>query len=77
MSSAPVFLLILEGPEVVARVRELLGATDSRTAAPGTLRRTWGTDKMRNIAHASDSPEAARIEIARFFPPEEIFPAAR
>jgi nucleoside-diphosphate kinase len=75
MSAGPVLLLILEGPDVVARVRTLLGDTDSRTAAPGTIRRTWGTDKMRNIAHASDSPQTAATEIKRFFKPDEIFSA--
>jgi nucleoside-diphosphate kinase len=73
MSAGPVIILILEGPDAIACVRTLLGDTDSRIAAPGTIRRTWGTDKMRNIAHASDSLQTAAAEIRRFFKPDEIF----
>ena len=58
--------------ELVARVRELLGPTDSRKAAPGTIRGDLGTDTMRNIAHASDSVENAEVEVRRFFRPDEI-----
>lgn len=68
MSSRPVLLLILEGENVIARVRDILGPTDSRKAAPGTIRGDLGTDMMVNVVHASDSPENARAEIARFFP---------
>jgi nucleoside-diphosphate kinase len=73
MNSSPVLLMILEGENCIGRVREILGITDSQAAAPGTIRKTWGSDKMRNIAHASDSPESAQVEIRRFFKPEEIF----
>jgi nucleoside-diphosphate kinase len=73
MNSGPVILLVLEGPDAIARVREILGVTDSQAAAPGTIRKTWGTDKMRNIAHASDNLENAKKEIQRFFKPDEIF----
>lgn len=72
MSSRPVLVLVLQGEGVVERVRNLLGPTDSAVAPAGTLRGDWGTDKMRNIAHASDGPEAAEEEIARFFKPEEL-----
>lgn len=68
MSSCPVLVLVLEGVGVVNRVRSLLGPTDSHAAPAGTIRGDWGTDKMRNIAHASDSQEAAAAEILRFFP---------
>ncbi len=68
MSECPVILLILEGAGAVSRVRELLGPTNSKEAAPGTIRGDLGTDMMRNIAHASDSVETAEAEIARFFP---------
>ncbi len=67
MSSCPVLLLIFEGDNIVARVRKLLGPTDSTIAPKGTVRGDLGTDKMRNIVHASDSPENARAEIERFF----------
>lgn len=68
MSSRPVLICILEGPGVISRVRNLLGPTDSTTAPAGTIRGDWGTDKMRNLAHASDSLESAAAEIRRFFP---------
>jgi nucleoside-diphosphate kinase len=57
----------------VAKVRELLGPTDSRKAAKGTIRGDFGTDMQTNVVHASDSVENAKIELARFFKPEEIF----
>lgn len=67
MSSRPVLILILEGENVIERVRELLGPTDSAVAPAGTIRGDLGTDKMVNVAHASDSPENAAEEIRRFF----------
>jgi nucleoside-diphosphate kinase len=72
MSSLPVLALILTGDNAVARVRDLLGPTDSRKAAKGTIRGDLGTDTMRNIAHASDSVENAEVEVRRFFRPDEI-----
>lgn len=72
MSSRPVLALILNGADAVAKVRELLGPTDSRKAPKGTLRGDLGTNSMLNIAHASDSPENAEIEVRRFFRAEEI-----
>lgn len=73
MSARPVMILILEGKNAIQTVRELLGATDPSAATEGTLRRKYGRSKMENIAHASDSPEAAQEEIARFFKKEEVF----
>lgn len=73
MASRPVITLVLQGDNVIARVREILGPTDSAAAPAGTIRGDFGTDKMRNIAHASDSPEAAAAEVARFFDSAEIF----
>jgi nucleoside-diphosphate kinase len=72
MQSTPVLGLILQGNGAVALVRELLGPTDSRKAAKGTIRGDFGTDNMRNIAHASDSVENAELEVKRFFRPEEV-----
>ena len=72
MSSRPVLALILSGDQAVTRVRDLLGPTDSRKAAPGTIRGDLGTSNMLNIAHASDSPENAELEVKRFFRPDEI-----
>ncbi len=73
MSSVPVVALILEGENVIAKVRELLGPTDSKAAEKGTIRGDFGEDTMRNICHASDSPETAAAEITRFFDADEIY----
>ncbi len=73
MSSRPVIVLILAGAGVIDRVRDLLGPTDSQAAAPGTIRGDLGTDKMRNVVHASDGPETAAAEIDRFFSSAEVY----
>jgi nucleoside-diphosphate kinase len=73
MSSAPVVALALEGPHAVEKVRALTGPTDSTKAAAGTIRGDLGVDMMVNVVHASDSPEAAAVELQRFFAPGEIF----
>lgn len=73
MSRRPVVLVALQGDNVVQRVRDLLGPTDSRKAAKGTIRGDFGTDMMVNVAHASDSVDNAQAELARFFRPEELF----
>jgi len=77
MQETPVVALALEGEDVIARVRDLLGPTDSTQAAPGTIRGDFGFKdgdaKMRNVCHASDSTEAAAAEIKRFFKSDEIF----
>ena len=74
MSSRPVLAMILEGENIVQGVRDLLGPTDSTTAPEGTIRGDLGTDRMRNVVHASDSPENAQIEIDRFFS-DQLVPA--
>ncbi len=73
MQSSPIIALILEGPGVVMRVRNILGPTNSRKAEKGTIRGDFGTDSMMNICHASDSPENALVEINRFFAENEQF----
>jgi nucleoside-diphosphate kinase len=73
MSSRPVIVMALQGESIVKKVRDLLGPTDSRKAAKGTIRGDFGTEMMKNVVHASDSGDNAKIEIARFFKPEEIF----
>lgn len=73
MSSRPVMIIVLESPNAVTKMRDLLGPTDSTIAPKGTIRGDLGTTKMLNIAHASDSPEAAAEEIERFFKPQEVF----
>ena len=67
-----VLALILEGEDVIQGVRDLLGPTDSNAAPAGTIRGDLGTDRMRNVVHASDSEDSAAIEISRFFKSEEI-----
>jgi nucleoside-diphosphate kinase len=73
MSSRPVIAMALQGEDIVARVRDLLGPTDSRKAAKGTIRGDFGTDMMVNVVHASDSVENGQLEIARFFSADELF----
>jgi len=73
MGSRPVIMMALQGKDVVKRVRDLLGPTDSRKAPKGTIRGDFGTDMMRNVVHASDSVDNGKAEIARFFKSEEIF----
>jgi nucleoside-diphosphate kinase len=73
MLSAPVIMMALQGEGVIGKVREMLGPTDSRKAAKGTIRGDFGTDNCVNILHASDGEESARAEIARFFKPDELF----
>jgi len=73
MGSRPVIVMGLEGDDVVQRVRDLLGPTDSRKAARGTIRGDFGTDTTVNVAHASDSEANGTIELARFFRAEELF----
>jgi nucleoside-diphosphate kinase len=73
MSSSPVIVMALKGEAIVQKVRDLLGPTDSRKAAKGTIRGDFGTEMMKNVVHASDSDENARTEIERFFTADEIF----
>lgn len=73
MSARPVIMIGLQGENIVQRVRDLLGPTDSRKAAKGTIRGDFGTDMMTNVVHASDSVENGQAELARFFKPEELF----
>jgi nucleoside-diphosphate kinase len=73
MKSEPIVALALEGENVIDQVRALLGPTDSRKAAKGTIRGDFGVDTMVNVAHASDSQESATGELKRFFKPGEIF----
>jgi nucleoside-diphosphate kinase len=73
MSSRPVIVLALQGQDIVLKVRDLLGPTDSRKAAKGTIRGDFGTEMMKNVVHASDSVENAKLELARFFKPEDLF----
>jgi nucleoside-diphosphate kinase len=72
MTSGPVVVSVLEGPNAIAAHRDLLGPTNSEEAPAGTIRGDYGTDIERNAAHGSDAPETAKIEIAYFFNASEV-----
>jgi nucleoside-diphosphate kinase len=72
MTSGPVVLMVLEGEGAVAKNRDIMGATDPKKAADGTLRKDFATDIEKNTVHGSDSAENARIEVSYFFPEVEI-----
>ncbi len=72
MSSGPVVVMALEGENVIARYRELMGATNYKEAAPGTIRADFATDIEKNVVHGSDAPETAAFEIGYFFNRFEI-----
>jgi nucleoside-diphosphate kinase len=67
MSSGPAVVMILEGKDVISRYRELMGATDYKEAAEGTIRKEFATDIEKNVVHGSDAPETAAFEMAYFF----------
>ena len=67
MSSGPVVVMVLEGENAIAKYRDIMGATDYREAAEGTIRRDFATDIEKNVVHGSDSPETAAFEIGYFF----------
>ena len=73
MQASPVIALALEGDDVVSRVRELLGPTNSDEAEKGTIRGDFGVGTMKNICHASDSVESAETGLDRFFNQNELF----
>lgn len=72
MTAGPVIVGVLEGPDAINIVRNMLGATHGGKAASGTIRGDFGLDQQYNLVHASDGPETARTEIELFFRPEEI-----
>ncbi len=72
MTAGPVVLMVLEGEGAIAKNREVMGATDPKKAAPGTLRADFATDIEKNTVHGSDAPETAKVEISYFFPEIEI-----
>lgn len=73
MMACPVIVMCLKGVDAVAVVRAMTGVTNSRNAAPGTIRGDFGMSGQENIIHASDSPENGIIETNRFFKADEIF----
>jgi len=72
MTSGPVMIQVLEGDNAIAKNRDLMGATDPKKAAPGTIRADFAQSIDANAVHGSDSPETAETEIEFFFPLQEI-----
>ena len=73
MTSGPVLVQVLEGDNAIATNRELMGATDPKKAAKGTIRADFADSIDANAVHGSDAPETAKTEIAYFFPACEVF----
>ncbi len=74
MTSGPVIVQVLEGENAVLRHRELMGATDPKKAAPGTIRADFASSIEENVVHGSDSAENAAVEIAYYFAASELCP---
>ncbi|HEY8520856.1 MAG TPA: nucleoside-diphosphate kinase [Gammaproteobacteria bacterium] len=74
MISGPVMVQVLEGPDAIQKNRELMGATDPKKAARGTIRADFAESIEQNVVHGSDGPETAKTEIAFFFSEAEICP---
>ena len=72
MTSGPVVLMVLEGEGAVLKNRDVMGATDPKKAAEGTIRKDFATDIEKNTVHGSDAPETAVKEIAYFFPEIDV-----
>jgi nucleoside-diphosphate kinase len=73
MTSGPVLVQVLEGQDAIAKNRELMGATDPKKAAQGTIRADFAASIDANAVHGSDGPETARTEVAYFFPACEVY----
>lgn len=72
MTSGPIVVMVLEGPDVIAKNRELMGATNFKDAKEGTIRKDYATDIEQNVVHGSDALETAAFEIKYFFNDLEI-----
>jgi len=77
MISGPVMIQVLEGENAIAKNREVMGATNPKDAAPGTIRADFAVSIDENAVHGSDGPETAVQEIAYFFQPDELCPRTR
>jgi len=77
ITSGPVVALVLEGPNAIAVVRSMVGATKPHEAAPGTIRGDFGLETAKNLIHASDAQETAVAEIALWFTPAELVDYSR
>lgn len=67
MTSSPIVVMVLEGEDVIAKNRKLMGATNFKEAEEGTIRKEYATDIEKNVVHGSDAPETAAFEIGYFF----------
>ncbi|MFO7752787.1 MAG: nucleoside-diphosphate kinase [Desulfobacteraceae bacterium] len=67
MSSGPIVVMVLEGDEVIAKNRKIMGATNYKEAEEGTIRKDFATDIEKNVVHGSDAPDTAAFEIGYFF----------
>ncbi len=77
MITGPVLIAVLEGEGAITKNREIMGATDPKKADPGTIRADFAKTIDENAVHGSDSTENAKMEIAFFFKPEEIYARTR
>jgi nucleoside-diphosphate kinase len=77
MITGPVLIMVLEGEDAITKNRDIMGATDPKKAAPGTIRADFAKTIDENAVHGSDSPENAKIEISYFFKPEEVITRTR
>ncbi len=73
MTSGPVMIQVLEGEDAIAKNRDLMGATDPKKAAPGTIRADFAESIDANAVHGSDGPDTAQVEIAFFFPAMNVY----
>ncbi len=73
MTSGPCVVSVLEGENSIAKNREIMGATNPANANPGTIRKDFADNVEQNIVHGSDAPETAAVEVAYFFPSNQIF----
>ncbi len=72
ITSSPIVAMVVEGPGAIDEVRKLMGKTNPRDAAPGTIRGDWGLSITMNLVHGSDSPASAAREIPLFFSQDEL-----
>jgi nucleoside-diphosphate kinase len=77
MISGPILVQVLEGPDAIAKNREVMGATNPADAAPGTIRADFATEVTENAVHGSDGPDTAAQEIAFFFGADGVCPRTR
>jgi nucleoside-diphosphate kinase len=72
ITSGPVVVAVLQGPNAIEAARNIMGATNPVTAAPGSIRGPWAVEIGQNLVHGSDAPETAEYEIGLYFKPEEL-----